>query len=167
MLGVWDSPGMKNIEHDLKNIFSNLDGTGSDWTEIFSNLDGNGSDWAKSFSNLDGTGADWTEIIDQHINSIQNQNNQQYGASQYNSPGIIAGAVLTLLSFLIGPILCACKFSKRKKEEEPIDPQANFVPMNHVEHTSEQPHHPGHGRPTPYSVNQSWNTRCTQPGSTV
>ena len=164
MLGVWDSPGMKNIEHDLKNIFSNLDGTGSDWTEIFSNLDGNGSDWAKSFSNLDGTGADWTEIIDQHINSIQNQNNQQYGASQYNSPGIIAGAVLTLLSFLIGPILCACKFSKSKKAEGPIDPQATFVPMNQVENTShhnEQPHHSAHGRPTPYSVNQSWKSNSS------
>ena len=121
-------------------------------------------DWKNILSNLDGTGSDWTDIINQrYYNSIQNQNNQQYGASQYNSPGIIACAVLTLLSFLIGPILCACKLSKSKKAEGPIDPQANFVPMNQVEHTSEleQPHHQGHGRQTPYSVNQRWNSNSS------
>ena len=66
------------------------------------------------------------------------------------------------------------------KAPGPREPSANVVPMNQVDNSEEQPHHPPPslkqgqdqidramapkmGPPTPYSVNQSWNTGSGQP----
>lgn len=161
-----DSGNSTAEEYDLKNIYSLsfLDGTGPNWTEINQHINS-----IQKNLDIEGTVSDWTEILYQHINnSIQNQNKQQYGSSHDYSHGIIATAVMALVSFLIG----AYKFSKRKKAEGPGVPQPNSVPKNQVENISEQPHchrpAPGTlGIPTPYSVNQSWNTRISQPETLV
>ena len=118
----------------------------------------------------------------------QNLKKRQYdnkGYSNNDNSGIIivVSVVAFILTLFIGAIRCFCKYSKSEEATEPSQPPPNIVPMNQVENASEQPQpnhpiqslKPGQDQmnramaptPTPYSVNQSWNTRCTQPGSTV
>ena len=115
---------------------------------------------------------DWKRILREH-----NLKKRQYNSSD-SSGLIIAGSVITfILSLFCGVMRCgcayACKNSKSsEKAQEPRQPPPNVVPMNQVDNSSEQPHHqspsmqPGLDQidrmmvpPTPYSLNQSWNTR--------
>ena len=103
------------------------------------------------------------------------------GNSDSNSSGFvyIIGAFGTIISLIIG---CTChRAFKKSPEPEPKESPPNPVPVNQVDDSSEQPHHPAPslqpgqnqmdivtppetlGRPTPFSVNQRWNTNCGQP----
>ena len=116
--------------------------------------------------------------------SNSNQDKQRKGSSQNNSGTIISGTVLSLLGMLCTAIGCACKYSKWDKT--PTEPEQTSSPNSgandQVEISSEQPKHqhpipslePGQaqtdiamedrmGRPTPYSVTQTWITRSSQP----
>ena len=144
----------------MEGVFDRLHQSNPDFMDLWRSLEEGCTTmedyWKNIFSNHDY----------QHDVDNSNSNQQQYGASQYNSPGIIIGAVVSLLSFLIGPLWCACKFSKSRKAEGPREPPPNFVPMNIIELDQEQKDRVTARdtlvRPTPYSVNQSWNTNSGQ-----
>ena len=107
-----------------------------------------------------------------------------------NSAFVYIGLFGTIISLIIvcttcrHPLLITCtclRASKKSQEAEPKESPPNSVAVNEVDDSSEQPHHPAPslqpgqdqmdivtppetlGRPTPFSVNQRWNTNSSQP----
>ena len=116
---------------------------------------------------------DRERILYQHNLKKNQYDNVGYS---YNSGIIIAviGVVVTALGVIFGMIRFARKHCKVEEATGPSQTPPNVVPRNHVDNSSEQPHHPiqslrpGQDQmdralaPTTYSVNQSWNTRSGQ-----
>ena len=113
----------------------------------------------------------------------QNLKKRQYDNNSVSYSSDNSGIIIVVISVFVAKVAfivairCFCKRCKSKEATGtgPSQPSQNVVPMNQVENASEQPQHlppslkPGHDQmdramaPTPYSVNQSWNTRSGQP----
>jgi len=126
---------------------------------------------------------DRKRILHQHnLKKRQNYNKSVSYSYSYDNSGIIIAVisvVVTVIGAIFSAIRCAQKYSKSEGAAAagPSQPRQNVVPTNQVENSSglPLPHHPtpslqaGHDQmvramaPTPYSVNQSWNTRSGQP----